>query len=145
MSLIIKFKKLNNKTVLPFKQNEDDAGYDLTTIESYTLRANEFKTFNTGLQIANYESDNKSYLRIAPRSGMAVNNGINVLAGVVDSTYRGEIKIILHNNSNHNVLITAGDRIAQMIPTLIESSMVIFTDNVKPTSRNKSGFGSTGL
>jgi len=144
MSLIIDFKKINEDAVLPSKNNDTDAGFDITTIDNYTMRSGEFRTFNTGLQLADYKSDNNSYLRIAPRSGMAVRDGINVLAGVVDKSFRGEIKVVLHNNSNHSVQISKGDRIAQMIPTLIEQTKVRIVKDVKKTTRGTKGFGSSG-
>ena len=79
------------------------------------------------------------------RSGLAKNNGIEVLGGVIDADYRGEIGVILLNSGFNEVTFYAGDRIAQMIviPCLMERSIEV--EEWSRTDRNNAGFGSTGV
>ena len=112
---------------------------------------------STGLSI---EVPQGYYARIAPRSGLAVKNGIDVLAGVVDSSYRGEVKVVLMNlsidlasmmgltpniaGSSFDFNIKAGDRIAQLI---IEKYHAVDWQEVAQLSSSDrtGGFGSTGV
>jgi dUTP pyrophosphatase len=93
----------------------------------------------TGIVIENCPAD--VYLRIAPRSGLALKFGLMVLAGVVDSDYRGEISVILLNTGDVSFNANAGERIAQLIPTRLAP-----VDISEPTHapRGTRGFGSTG-
>lgn len=83
--------------------------------------------------------------RVCPRSGLARNYGIDILGGIIDAGYRGEIKVILHNTSTSRVNFRCGDRIAQLVITPVETprirKVVNFTDT---TERGGNGFGSTG-
>jgi deoxyuridine 5'-triphosphate nucleotidohydrolase len=92
----VKFVKLNNLAVTPTRQKTGDAGYDLYATESVRIKPMSRALVSTGLSI---EVPQGYYARIAPRSGLAVKNGIDVLAGVVDSSYRGEVKVVLMNLS----------------------------------------------
>lgn len=83
--------------------------------------------------------------RVCPRSGLARNYGIDILGGIIDAGYRGEIKVILHNTSTSRINFRCGDRIAQLVITPVETprirKVVEFTDT---TERGGNGFGSTG-
>ena len=84
-----------------------------------------------------------TYGRIAPRSGLAVKHGLDVLAGVVDPDYRGEIKVVLLNTDLRNpFVIKPGYRIAQLI---VENYTVADVVEVSITDRGDTGFGSTGV
>jgi dUTP pyrophosphatase len=83
-------------------------------------------------------------MRVAPRSGLAVKDGVNVLAGVIDSSYRGEWKVVLHNTSQVYFHYDIGDRIAQAIPEKISTEPFEFVDSLLATDRGAGGFGSTG-
>ena len=85
------------------------------------------------------------YGRIAPRSGLAHKNGIDVLAGVVDSSYRGEIRVILYNTDKEETLqVRSGDRIAQMIVERHYNFEFVEVEDLSVTERGEGGFGSTG-
>jgi dUTP pyrophosphatase len=84
------------------------------------------------------------YGRIAPRSGLAKKFGIDVLGGVVDSPYRGEIGIILINTGNTIFEYKAGDAIAQLIIEVCKDLSIIEADNLSDSVRGTGGFGSTG-
>lgn len=86
-----------------------------------------------------------TYGRIAPRSGLAVKNGIQTGAGVVDRDYTGEVKVILFNHSQKDFAIKKGDRIAQLIlERIVENAQVVVVDSLEESARGAGGFGSTG-
>ena len=85
-----------------------------------------------------------TYARIAPRSGLVIRNFIDVGAGVVDSDYRGEIKVVLFNHCAEDFVVQAGDRIAQLILERIETPQVKNVVALDDTDRGARGFGSTG-
>ena len=82
---------------------------------------------------------------IWPRSGLAAKQGVDVLAGVIDSGYRGEICVVLQNHGEKNVNIKSGDRIAQILFQKIESFQLQESETLDESSRGDSGFGSTGV
>ena len=85
--------------------------------------------------------------QIRPRSGLALKHGITIAnaPGTIDSDYRGEIAVILLNNSNRAFTVTRGMRIAQMVIAAVTIINPIEVDNLDETGRATRGFGSTGL
>jgi dUTP pyrophosphatase len=81
---------------------------------------------------------------IWPRSGLAVKKGIDVLAGVIDSGYRGEIMVCLYNTSDEDVEIKRGDRIAQIIFQEVPNISLLLRETLETSQRGSNGFGSTG-
>jgi dUTP pyrophosphatase len=81
---------------------------------------------------------------IWPRSGLAVKKGIDVLAGVIDSGYRGEIMVCLYNTSDVDVEINRGDRIAQIIFQEVPVISLMLREELETSQRGSNGFGSTG-
>jgi len=79
-----------------------------------------------------------------PRSGLAVRHGIDTLAGVVDSDYRGEVKVVLVNHGDEPFAIAAGDRVAQLLVHRVERVVFRAVESVADTERGTGGFGSTG-
>ena len=137
----IKVKKLHQDAIIPSKNSFTDAGYDLYALNGDTIKPAERKLVSTGISLAINE---RHYGRIAPRSGLALNHGIDVLAGVVDSGYRGEICALLVNLGDKNFSYRKGDRIAQII---IEKCHDVEWQEVKElngTHRGDGGFGSSG-
>jgi dUTP pyrophosphatase len=134
-------KKLSDKAIIPTKAHDTDAGYDLYTTESYTLKPGERKVFKTDISLAIPPT---LYGRIAPRSGLAVKKGIDVLAGVVDSSYRGEVSVVLINLGQESVTIWPEDKIAQIIFEEYSSHEFTLVDELDTTKRNTNGFGSSG-
>ena len=92
----------------PPERKLDSAGYDLHSAEKVILFAHKHHAVETHLSVAVPEG---YYGRIAPRSGLAYKYAIDVLAGVVDSTFRGQIKVILINHGEKDFKIEVGDRI----------------------------------
>lgn len=125
-----------------FKNRDDgNAGFDLYATEEGSIAPNERMMVPVGICTA---FSPEYYMRVAPRSGLAVKAGINVLAGVIDSSYRGEWKVILHNTGNTFFHFEIGDRIAQAIPEKISTEEFTFVERLNETSRGTEGFGSTG-
>tara|TARA_Y100000361_G_C11125932_1_gene325936 strand:- start:416 stop:889 length:474 start_codon:yes stop_codon:yes gene_type:complete len=154
----LNYSKLCKDAKEPFQANESDAGYDLFSTEYVTIEPFKRKLVSTGINI---EIPQGFYGRIAPRSGLACKKGIDVMAGVLDSGYRGEIKVLLINlnfesynvkpsafesmfGSFNKVDIKPGDRIAQLI---IEKCYQVEWNEMKTlenSERGQGGFGSSG-
>ena len=120
---------------------DGNAGFDLYATEEGSIAPNERMMVPVGICTS---FSPEYYMRVAPRSGLAVKSGINVLAGVIDSSYRGEWKVILHNTSTTYFHFEIGDRIAQAIPEKISTEEFTFVERLNDTERGAGGFGSTG-
>ena len=138
-SLLI--KKLHHDAQLPSRKSMGAAGWDLYSNEKINVPANSHRIISTGIAIS---LPIECYGRIAPRSGLAATYGINVLGGVIDRDYRGEIKIILQNNFHHDYAVNIGDRIAQLILEKFSVPPMYEVDELDQTKRGTDGFGSTG-
>ena len=90
----LRVKKLDPKAFIPSKGSEHAAGYDLFSIEDTSVPAKGKKLISTGISM---QIPIGNYGRIAPRSGLAAKNFIDVGAGVIDADYRGEVKVLLFN------------------------------------------------
>lgn len=127
---------------LPVRATEGAAGYDLFAAAPTMVPAWSRQLVPTGLSITVPEG---TYGRIAPRSGLAWKHCIDTGAGVVDSDYTGEVKILLVNNSGVDYLVQAGERVAQMIFECVITPRVIVVGEHIATERGNGAFGSTGL
>lgn len=148
MSVInIKIKKLYEDSKLPTRADEGSAGMDL-----YAHLNNDFmrviKPHTTEMISVGFamETPNNTYGAIFARSGLASKKNLRPAncVGVVDSTYRGEIFVALHNDSDVPQQIMNGDRIAQLIIMEYPTVGIIETDTLSETERGINGFGSTG-
>lgn len=137
----LKFKKLDRRATLPTRGSTAAAGLDLYSIEVVNLQSMERKLVRTGLAVAIPEG---FYGRIAPRSGLATKNGIDVLAGVIDADYRGEIQCLLHNTGKETVELAAEAKVCQLIIEKIITPAAVLVDDLTNTTRGSGGFGSTG-
>jgi dUTP pyrophosphatase len=135
------FLKLHPAARLPTRGSQQAAGLDLYSIEEVVLQPGARAAVRTGLSIA---IPRGFYGRVAPRSGLAVNYGLDVLAGVIDSDYRGEIVCALVNHGQKSLTLEAGQRMAQLIIQAIITPEPAWTDSLDETARGAGGFGSTG-
>lgn len=133
-------KKLSDIAIIPDKGSSGAAGYDLYTTETYELSVGERRLFKTDIAMA---IPFGSYGRIAPRSGLAVKKGLDVLAGVIDSDYRGEIMVALINLGQEPIQIKSGDKIAQIIFQSHYLHKFVEVYDLDSTDRASKGFGST--
>ena len=137
----IKIKKINPDGKVPTRAKSSDAGYDLYSTVDMPITPTARQLVPPGIAI---EIPEGYYGRIAPRSGLAVRAGIDILAGVVDSGYRNEIKVVMINLGEGLVSVNKGDRIAQLI---IEKCYDVEWEEVNELSdsdRGEGGFGSSG-
>jgi deoxyuridine 5'-triphosphate nucleotidohydrolase len=144
---MIKVKRLTTTARLPTKAHESDAGFDIYSDEDKVISPMSRESIHTGIaiEIPEIPESNKDiYVRIAPRSGLSVKAGIDVFAGVVDRGYIGEIIVCLFNSSKEEFKINKGDKIAQMIPTLILKDNLLEVKELEETRRGEKGFGSSG-
>ena len=109
---ILQIKKLAEKALLPKKGSEYAAGYDIYALTGTVVPARGKVLVSTGIAMAIPEGN---YGRIAPRSGLAAKHSIDVGAGVIDSDYRGEVKVLLFNLGETDFEVKEEDRIAQLI------------------------------
>ena len=140
MSLNLKVIKMSG-FVNFMQRSEGNAGFDLYATEDGTIAPGERAIVPVGICTS---FNPEYYMRVAPRSGLAVKSGINVLAGVIDSSYRGEWKVVLHNTSNVYYHYDINDRVAQAIPEKISTDQFEFVESLSETDRGSGGFGSTG-
>ena len=138
-------KKLDPSVKLPEYKTTGASGMDLIAFIREPLQVKPMMSciVPTGLAVAfpeNYE------IQVRPRSGLAAKNNISILntPGTIDSDYRGEIKVIIHNHGNRNFIINNGDRIAQMILCPVVKMKLEEAIDLPETMRGQSGFGSTG-
>jgi dUTP pyrophosphatase len=138
----IKVKKLHKDAIIPRYNHEGDAGMDLYAVENVILWPNEPVAVSTGLSV----ELPKGYVALVwDKSGFALKEGIKTMAGVMDSNYPGEYKIVLINTTNQYYYIDKGDKIAQLLIQPVMSAEVEEVGELSETSRGQSGFGSTGM
>jgi dUTP pyrophosphatase len=134
-------KLINNNTNIPVRGTCNSAGLDLFANENGFINPLSRVMISTGIIV---KIPTGYYGRIAPRSGLAFKNGIDVLAGVIDSDYRGEIKVILYNTDKDNRYeYKKDDKIAQLIIEKYYDFEINVVDELDVTRRGDGGFGST--
>ena len=138
----LRVKRHSEKATLPYRATSGSAGYDLCSAEECTLGPGGRKAVDTEISV---EVPAGHYGRVAPRSGLAVKQGVNVLAGVIDSDYRGKVAVVLVNHGYDSFHVKEGDRIAQLILEKISTPDVEEITEHTATERGAGGFGSTGV
>lgn len=140
----VKIKRLTPGSILPTKAHEHDAGWDFyapVDMETVTLWPGQRRIIKTGISVAIPVG---WYLQIMSRSGLA-SKSIDARAGVIDCTYRGDIGIMLHNDSNLiEREIKPGDKIAQGVFLMVPEVSWDEVDTLDDTARGNGGFGSSG-
>lgn len=141
----LKIKKLHENAVIPKRATNGSAGMDLYAVleAPLTLHPGETALIPTGIAIALESADEAAF--IFPRSGLAIKHGIGLLnsVGVIDSDYRGEIKVGVINQINKDYTIEQGERIAQMVIMPVSLPNIVEADELDETERGAGGFGST--
>ena len=133
-------KLLHDSAKNPTKGHIDDAGWDLYSSETVSIPAGATVLVSTGVAMA----IPKSYVGLIwDRSSMGV-KGVHRHAGVIDSGYRGEVKVCLHNTTKETYHVERGDRIAQLLIQEVPVFRQHVVDELDATSRGDGGFGSTG-
>ena len=127
--------------MLPARGSALAAGLDIWSIEDIDIQPKQRALARTGLAVAIPPG---FYGRVAPRSGLAVKQGLDVLAGVIDSDYRGELCCVLYNTGDEPIRLPAGTKICQLIVEQIITPEAAWAADLDETARGAGGFGSTG-
>jgi len=135
-------KLLLPEAIVPTKATPGAAGWDLYSAESVVIPAGQWLAVETGIAVAIPEYHVGF---IWPRSGLSVKHGIDVLAGVVDSDYRGGIAAVLVNHSDKPFEVEVRMRIAQLVVQRYEATQLQVVSELGRTHRDVRGFGSTGV
>jgi len=138
---MIPVKLLTKTATLPTKAHYHDAGWDLYADVDLEIAPGERKLVSTGIAM---KIPIGYYGRIADRSGNAYNSGVHVMAGVIDSSYIGELKVLLINLSTQTFQVKFKNRVAQLVIEAINMSSLFVVDELADTERGGNGFGSTG-
>lgn len=138
--LELKVKTLSDAAKLPTKAHPSDAGFDLYALHTCFIGHAEIYKVSTGIAV---EIPEGYCGLIFDRSSLG-SNGIFRLAGVIDSSYRGEIMVCLSNISQEQYKIKSGDKVAQLLIMPVPDVEVTFVTELSQTQRGSGGFGSTG-
>ena len=140
----IKYYPESDETKVPYKATPDAAGFDLYAAEETNVLPNSKPVVSLDLRMAFPKG---FFGKIFSRSGLFLNHGITAEAGVIDSGYRGIVKVLLFNHSGNVFSVKVGQRIAQIVfmeKFDVDFEMVQSSDQLDKSVRNEGGFGSTG-
>ncbi|MFC1645272.1 dUTP diphosphatase [Patescibacteria group bacterium] len=138
----LQIKKLNSEARIPARAINGDAGMDLYSVEDIILKPGDLMPCKIGIAMAipiGYVG------LIWDRSSVAFKGWVKTMGGVIDSSYRGEIAVIMINLSKKDYTISKGDRIAQILIQKVECPMIEEVEELDDTERGDGGFGSTGI
>jgi dUTP pyrophosphatase len=133
--------RLEGAGEMPAYASPAAAGADLRAAAEVALAPGERVAVPTGVHL---EIPEGHVGLVWPRSGLAVKHGLDTLAGVIDSDYRGEVRVVLVNHGCEPVRLAAGDRIAQLLIQRVERAEFVRAEALAETARGEGGFGSTG-
>jgi len=140
---ILNVKKLSDTAKLPFRASADAAGYDLFADEGCVIKPHNNRKIKTNISM---EIPKGHFGAIYARSGLATKESLRPAnsVGIIDADYRGNVIVALHNDSNEQRKIRAGDRVAQLViqPHLVFN--ICEVDDLDNTERGDGGFSSTG-
>ncbi|HYB28476.1 MAG TPA: dUTP diphosphatase [Solirubrobacteraceae bacterium] len=140
----LKVRRLDARALLPTRAYRGDAGLDLYALEEHVLGPGGRASVGTGISV---EIPEDQAGLVLPRSGLAARHGIALVnaPGLIDSGYRGEIRVLLLNTDRSEPFtVAAGDRIAQLVLVRVEAPAVEEVDELALTDRGAGGFGSSG-
>lgn len=139
--MVIKIKKIHKDAIIPQYAHKGDAGMDLYTVESFTIAPNERQSVPIGLA---FEIPEGYAGLIWDKSGLSHQYGIKTFGGVIDFSYRGEIRIGVINLSDKIYTFKKRQKIAQILIQKIEEAEVKENEQLSETERGDGGFGSSG-
>lgn len=144
--MTIKCKKLRPEAIIPSRATAESAGFDLSACldEPVRIPAGETRMIPIGVAV---ELPPGTAGMVYSRSGLASRYGIALIngVGVIDSDYRGELKVPLHNHSEEDFTVSPGDRVAQMVVTPVLLPEIAEAETLSDSERGTGGFGSTGI
>jgi len=140
----LRFRRLDERALLPTRAHPDDAGLDLYAMEELELAPGDRASVGTGIAV---EIPGGHAGLVLPRSGLADRHGIALVnaPGLIDSGYRGELRALLLNTDRATPFrVTRGDRIAQLVIVRIETPAPVEAAELELSERGAGGFGSSG-
>jgi dUTP pyrophosphatase len=136
----LKVQRIHEDAKLPLYQHKGDAGLDIFSAIDCVLEAGEVKPVSTGIRVAVPEG----YVGLVwDKSGISL-KGVHRLAGVIDSGYRGEVRVVMVNLGKEPYVIEKGMKIAQLLVQPVNEVKVVEAEELESTPRGEEGFGSTG-
>lgn len=143
--MILNFLKLHTDAILPTYKTKGAAGMDICAVEGPLMLEPSRQVYfiRTGIAV---EVPNGHELQVRPRSGLSARGLVIVNSpGTIDADFRGEIQILVKNDSPTPIEIRQGDRIAQLVLAKVERADCMFVPELDETERGQNGFGSTGV
>ena len=135
------FFKTHEDAQLPQKHHDDDAGWDLFSVEDKTIPPKGRSVVDVGLKLSYLEPG--YWIRVSSRSGLSFKNGILAHPGVIDNGYRGSLGVLLYNHDDVEYNIKKGDRVAQIV-VHFNIDLDVKWGIIHETKRGEKGFGSSG-
>lgn len=139
-----KYKYIDTSDIIPEYGTKYSAGMDLKSSIDIVIEPGEQVLVPSGIRMAipkGYEGQIRSKSGMTVKFRTVVGNGV----GTIDADYRGDVKVILKNDSNEKYIIKAGDKIAQIVFAKVNKAKIIIVDDLNNTVRSTGGFGSTGI
>lgn len=148
----LKVKRLNEDAIIPTRNNKTDAGLDLYATEDVEIEPSRVSNNFIGVKVGRakiatgiaVEIETGYGGKIVGRSGLAFNKDIICFEGTIDSSYRGELGVLLYNLTSRPYLVKKGDRIAQLVIKKCELPTPVEVDELSDSNRGEDGFGSSG-
>ena len=138
--------KKTEDALIPVYGSKYAVGMDVFSNTDAIISAGQRKLISTGISVSWCGLDEENYyLRVAPRSGLAVKNNIDIGAGVIDYDYRGIIYVCMINNGTNDFEVVKGMKIAQLILEKCNRPIIREVSDLDNTARGNNGFGSTGV
>ena len=138
----VRFKKLNEKAVMPTKAHATDAGFDLYASEAVTIPANGRAIIPTDIAM---EIPQGYFGMAVGRSGNTIKRGLVGQTGIIDSGYRNGIGIMAFNFTSEDIAIAQGERAGQIVLVPILECKLELADELGSSERGEGGYGSTGV
>ncbi len=139
--VILKIRKMQEDAKLPAYAHRGDSGMDLFSVADVTIKPKHRTSVPTGIEI----EIPKGYVGLVwDKSGIALKNGVKTMAGVIDSSYRGELKVVIINLGSKKFFISKGTKIAQMLIQPVKTVKIKEAKSLNKSKRGRNGFGSTG-
>ena len=140
-TVTVKFQKTNVYAVIPSKNDENDTGLDVSSVEDRVIPARGSAVVNVGLRFAYI--DHGFWIKVEGRSGLGFKHGIIPHPGIIDQGYRGDAGIKLYNNTDTDYEVKSGDRIAQFV-VYRNYNVEVSEGDIMESKRGEKGFGSSG-
>ena len=131
---------LDANAIMPTRAHDLDAGYDLYSKDTITIKPNSSHVFDVGVHV---QLEKGTAGLLVSKSGLNVNHSI-LSTGLIDAGYTGSIKVKLYNHGKSDYTVNAGDKITQLVIIKIDTPELIKMDNLENTDRGDNGFGSSG-